>query len=263
MNHSENTDLPPVVLKPDTIVDQITSIALWGAGLAWLVPMMSAQMALMSFFEPKRLEWLARLYTRGQIALTGSKWSAIVHPDIDPERPYLFFQNHTNHLDHCTLYPATPHFKQGVELDEHFSFPVYGWFMKKRGTIPVVRGSVSQMRLLASRMRAELDRGHSLLLFPEGTRTLDGRLGRFEPGMFRVARMLKAPIVPVTVTGMYQVMRKGSYLIRPGHRVTVYCDKPVETSGLSVKAIPELMDRVYKIMSDRINEYWSNVHYKS
>lgn len=262
MNANETTDLPPVVLKSDTIVDHVVSVALWSAGLAWLVPMMSAQMALMSFLEPRRIEWLARLYTRGQIALTGSRWRAVVHPDVDPKAAYLFFQNHTNHLDHCALYPATPHFKQGVELDEHFAIPVYGWFMKQRGTIPVVRGSVSQMRLLASRMRSELDRGNSLLLFPEGTRTLDGRLGKFEPGMFRVARMLKAPIVPVTVTGMYRIMRKGSSLIRPGHQVTVFCDQPIETSGLSIKEIPELMERVHKTISDRINEYWANTQLK-
>ncbi|MBN1655060.1 MAG: 1-acyl-sn-glycerol-3-phosphate acyltransferase [Deltaproteobacteria bacterium] len=242
-------------------MDHLVSAGLWGVGLAWMAPMMCAQMALMCLMDPKKFDWLARIYTRGQIALTGSKWRAVVHPEIDTNRAYLFFQNHTNHLDHCTFYPATPHFKQGVELEEHFKIPVYGWFMKRRGTIPVVRGSLHQMRLLTSLIRAELDRGNSLLVFPEGTRTLDGRLGRFEPGMFRVARMLKAPIVPVAVTGMYRVMRKGSHLIRPGHRVTVYCDKPVETIDLSIKEIPELINRVHKTISERINSYWENEQY--
>jgi len=52
-------------------------------------------------------------------------------------------------------------------------------------------------------------------------------------------------------------------LIRPGYRVSVYCDKPIETNDLSVKEIPLLMDRVHKIMSDRVNNYWANVHHKS
>jgi 1-acyl-sn-glycerol-3-phosphate acyltransferase len=259
MPSDEKTTLPPIALKPDTLVDRVVSAGLWAAGLTWMVPMMGAQMALMCFLDPTAIGPLTRIFTRGQIALTGSRLRAFVHPDIDPKRPYIFFQNHTNHLDHCTIYAATPHFKQGVELEEHFKFPVYGWFMKQRGTIPVVRGSVSHMRQLASRMREELDRGNSLLAFPEGTRTIDGRLGEFQPGMFRVARMLKAPIVPVSVTGMYQVMRKGSYLIRPGHQVTVYCDQPIETAGLSINDIPGLMERVHKTMSDRINSYWDSV----
>lgn len=247
----------PIELEPAGFADNIVSVGLWGAGLAWLVSLMGAQMALMCFVDPRRIDWLARVYTRGQVALTGSRWRAVVDPGVDPKRPYLFFQNHTNHLDHCTIYCATNHFKQGVELDEHFKYPVYGWFMKQRGTIPVRLGSVSGMRELTQSMRSEISRGNSLLVFPEGTRTLDGHLGVFQPGMFRVARLLQAPIVPVTVTGMYRVMRKGSYLIRPGHQVTVYCDRPVETAGLSIRDIPDLMARVHKVMSDRLETYWA------
>jgi 1-acyl-sn-glycerol-3-phosphate acyltransferase len=247
----------PVILPPDTALDRVVSVGLWTAGLAWLASFMSAQMLLMLFLHPRRIDRLARLYTRGQVALTGSRWRAVVHPDIDPGRAYIFFQNHTNHLDHCTAYPATPHFKQGVELEEHFHFPVYGWFMKQRGTIPLRQGSLGDLRELSRRARAEMDRGNSLLVFPEGTRTLTGRLGELQPGMFRVARMLRAAIVPVTVTGMYRVMRKGSYLIRPGHRVTVYCDQPVETAGLGIRDIPQLMERVRSVMSARLDVYWA------
>ena len=247
----------PVLLPPDTALDRLLSLGLWAAGLSWLVSLVSVQMLLMRFLHPRRIDPLARLYTRGQVALTGAGWRAVVHPDVDPGRAYMFFQNHTNHLDHCTAYAATPHFKQGIELEEHFRFPVYGRFMKQRGTIPVRRGSLGDLRELCERARAELDRGNSLLVFPEGTRTLDGRLGELQPGMFRVARMLGAAIVPVTVTGMYRVMRKGSLLIRPGHRVTVYCDQPIETAGLSVRQVPELMERVRAVISARLDAYWN------
>ena len=247
----------PVMLKPDTGLDRLLSLGLWAAGLGWLVSLMSAQMLLMRFVDARRIDPLARLYTRGQVALTGSRWRAVVHPDVDPDRAYMFFQNHTNHLDHCSAYAATPHFKQGIELEEHFRFPFYGRFMKLRGTIPVRPGSLGELRELCKSVRAEIEKGNSLLVFPEGTRTLTGRLGELQPGMFRVARMLQAAIVPVTVTGMYRVMRKGSLLIRPGHRVTVYCDKPIETAGLSVRQVPELMEQVRAVMSARLDAYWA------
>jgi 1-acyl-sn-glycerol-3-phosphate acyltransferase len=248
---------PHVVLRPDSPADYLVSAALWGAGLVWLVPMMGLQMALYRVSDPRRLQWLERLYTRGQIALTGSRWRAVVDPAIDPERPYVFFQNHVNHLDHCTAYCATPHFKQGVELEEHFSYPVYGQYMRSRGTIPVRRGDVGQLRQLVARMREELARQGSLLVFPEGTRTLTGHLGEFQPGLFRIVQQLGAAIVPVTVTGMYRVMRKGSYLIRPGYDVTVYCDAPIETAGMARSKVPELMDRVRAVMQARLDADWA------
>ncbi|MGD8861629.1 MAG: lysophospholipid acyltransferase family protein [Myxococcales bacterium] len=246
----------PVVLPADRPLDYVLSSALWAAGVAWLVPMMGLQMALHRLLGPERMQWLERIYTRGQVALTGSRWRAVVHPDIDPRRPYLFFQNHVNHLDHCTAYAATPHFKQGVELEDHFRYPVYGPYMRSRGTIPVARGSLRGLAELMRRMRDEVQRGHSLLIFPEGTRTLTGHLGELQPGVFRIAVQLGVPIVPVTVTGMYRVMRKGSYLIRPGHEVTVYCDAPIETAGLTRRDVPALMAQVREVMERRLEAYW-------
>ncbi len=248
-----------VPLADDGPLDYAISAALWGAGLAWLLPMMGVQIALYRVVDPRRIQWLERLYTRGQVALTGSRWRAVVDPAIDPTRPYVFFQNHVNHLDHCTLYCATPHFKQGVELEEHFRYPVYGQYMRRRGTIAVRRGDPGQLRVLVRRMREELARGSSLLVFPEGTRTLTGHLGELQPGLFRVTQQLGAPIVPVTVTGMYRVMRKGSSLIRPGHEVTVYCDAPIETADLTRRDVPALIERVRAVMQGRLDDYWQRI----
>lgn len=247
---------PEVALRPDRPADYLVSALLWGAGVGWLVPMMGLQMALYRVLPPQRLQWLERMYTRGQVVLTGSRWRAVVDPAIDEARPYAFFQNHVNHLDHCTAYCATPHFKQGVELEEHFRYPVYGQYMRARGTIPVRRGDAAQLRQLMKRMREELERGGSLLVFPEGTRTVTGRLGEFQPGVFRIVQQLGAPIVPVTVTGMYRVMRKGSFLIRPGYDVTVYCDAPIETGAMTRRDLPALMDRVRRTMQVRLDAYW-------
>ena len=222
----------PFALRPDTPRDYALSAALWGAGLGWLVPMMGLQMALYRVAEPQqaavaRAPVHARPGRAHRLALARGG-----RPGDRSERARTsFFQNHVNHLDHCTMYCATPHFKQGVELEEHFRYPIYGRYMRSRGTIPVRRGDAAQLRQLITRMRDELARGHSLLVFPEGTRTLTGQLGEFQPGVFRIVQQLGAPIVPVTVTGMYRVMRKGSYLIRPGYDVTVYCDAPIETRG--------------------------------
>ncbi len=246
-----------VVLDPVRKRDYVVSAALWAAGLGWMLPMLGGLTLLNGTLVPShRTERLNRLYCRGQIALTGSRWRAVVDPAIDPEQPYMFCQNHTNLFDHVVLYDATPHFKQGLELESHFRIPFYGWFMRARGTIPVRPGKQGQTPAIMDRMRKEIAKGHSILAFPEGHRTRDGRVGPFRKGVFYIARDLGIPIAPVAVTGMYRVNRKGSWLIRPGHTVTVYVDAPIPTAGLPDAAIPELAERVRSVIARRVDDYW-------
>jgi 1-acyl-sn-glycerol-3-phosphate acyltransferase len=239
-----------------TLSERLVSAGMWTAGLSWLVPMMGAMMATALVVPPDRTEWLSRLYCRGQVALTGARWRAEVDPRVDPQRTYLFASNHVNLLDHVTMYPATPHFKQGVELESHFAIPVYGWFMRQRGTIPVkARRTGGQQEELLARIRSEIDRGHSILAFPEGTRTRDGRVGKFRLGMFQIARELGLPVVPVTVTGMYEILRADSWLFRPGGQVTVACDAPVDPA--EVASDRDLADRVRAVIAARVDAYWA------
>ncbi len=216
----------------------MVSVVLWTVGLCWMIPVMSTMMALALVVPPRRTEWLSRLYCWGQVRATGARWRAEVHPDVDPAVPYVFACNHVNLLDHVTMYNSTPHFKQGVELASHFSIPVYGWFMRQRGTIPVDKDPGSKDRLREA-VRAEVGRGHSILVFPEGTRTRDGRVGPFKQGFFRIARDLGLSVIPVTVTGMFEILRAGSNVFRPGSEVVVRCGAPVALAGLSDEALDE------------------------
>jgi 1-acyl-sn-glycerol-3-phosphate acyltransferase len=248
--------VPAASLAEPTLGERLVSAGLWGVGLTFLVPTLSAMGVLSAALGSERIEWLNRWYCRTQIRLTGSRWRAVVDPAVDPKVPYMFAQNHTNHFDHVWVYDATPHFKQGIELESHFKYPVYGWFMKARGTIPVRPGREGQTPEVMANMQREIDRGHSILAFPEGHRTLDGRLRPFRRGVFFIARDLGIPIVPTTVTGAFDVMRKGSLVIRPGHEVTVYCDAPVPTKGIPDSAIPELAEHVRSVMARRLDAYW-------
>ena len=249
------------LVRAATALDKVLAVPLWGAGLTWLTPMMLSMMASGGLLGHQRIEWLNRLYCRGQVAATGARWRAVVHPEVDPTTPYMFAQNHVNLLDHVSMYPATPHFKQGMELEEHFKIPVYGWFMKARGTIGVRRGRGEAERdFLREGMRRTVARGHSILAFPEGTRTRDGRVGRFRKGLFYLARDLELPIVPTAVTGMYEILRKGSWVMRPGRQVTVYCEAPIPTKGLADADIEALAVRVRSVVAARVDAHWEASH---
>lgn len=250
--------VPARSFEDPSMIDKLVSAGLWGAGLSWLVPSLGSMAVLFQVVKSHDVNILGRLYCKGQIALTGSKWKSVVHPDVDPNRAYIFAQNHTNHFDHVMLYNATPHYKQGLELESHFDIPVYGWFMKARGTVPVKKGRGGQTQEVLDRIGREIDEGRSILAFPEGTRTRTGRVGRFRRGIFYIARDLGIPIVPVAVTGTFDLMRPGSWVIRPGNEITVYCDEPVETAGLTDDEVEALADQVQATVARRVDDYWES-----
>jgi len=238
-----------------TIWDRIVSLVIWIIAGGFLVVALSFLTILYQFVRPDRVQFLERLYCRLQLALTFNRQRHQVHPDVDPGTQYIFIQNHSSHLDHVAMYNATPHFKQGIELESHFDYPFYGWFMKARGTIAVPKDRAGALGALGKAVRAEVDVGHSILGFPEGHRTRTGHVGPFYDGLFRIAIELGIPIVPVAVTGLFEVLHKGSLVIRPGNEISVYVEEPIATEALTEVDIASLRDRARSAIATRVDAY--------
>ncbi len=248
--------VPAVSLARPGLREHARSLAAWSVGLPFLATALPAITVACATLGVDRTLEAQRWYAGLQLRLTGSRWRAVVSPKVDPKRAYMFAHNHTNHYDFILMHNATPHYKQGLELESHFEIPFYGWFMKARGGIPVKPGKEGQSPAVMAHMRREIAKGHSILVFPEGHRTLDGRVGPFRKGTFFIARDLGLPVCPVAVTGAYDLMRKGSMMIHPGQELTVYVDDPVETAGLPDSAIPELAEHVRSAVAERVDDYW-------
>ncbi|MFW2390349.1 MAG: lysophospholipid acyltransferase family protein [Polyangiales bacterium] len=238
-----------------TIWDRLISVIIWSLAGGFLALSLAFLTLLYQFIKPDRVQFLERGYCWLQLALTFNKQSHQVHPDVDRHTQYIFIQNHSSHLDHVGMYNATRHFKQGIELESHFDYPFYGWFMKARGTIPVPKDRSGALDALRKAIREEVAAGHSILGFPEGHRTTTGRVGPFYDGLFRVAIELGIPVVPVAVTGLYDVLHKGSLVIRPGNEVTAYVEAPISTAELSENDIAALSDRVRTAITARVDAY--------
>ena len=251
-------DMPDFTWKEATLLEKLSSLSVWVACLLFVIPMGATMLLLQHYFHPADLDPISRWFVRGFTVLCRMRWRAVVHPGIDPDRPYIFCQNHVNHFDFFICYRATPHFKQGLELEDHFRWPVYGWVMKQRGTIPVRPGARGRVAELREGFRKEIEQGNSILAFPEGGRTLDGRVAPFRSGVFYIARDLGVPVVPVAVTGTQDVMRKGSLLIRPDRDVTVYCEEPVETTGVPDEEMDALVERVHGAIARRVDAYFAS-----
>ena len=125
--------------------------------------------------------------------------------------------------------------------------------MKAIGTVGVPADGryAGYRRLLADTKRA-LDRGVSLVVFPEGTRTLTGRVGPFQVGFFRWAIRRGCPIVPVSIVGAYEFSRKGSWLMRPS-TIVVHLHDTIDTTGLTRADAEALMTRTRRIVSGPVD----------
>lgn len=182
------------------------------------------------------------------LKLTLSDVSVTYADAFDPAQPSLFCQNHVSLLDAHVASHAIPQPFVGLMLAWHFKVPGYGWMMKATEGIPVHPASIKATRALRKEFRDRAKRGFSVLVFPEGHRTIDGSMRPFQRGVFSMARAAKMPAVPIAVRGLYEVQRKGSPLITPGS-VEVFVGPQLEITGLSDKKLAVVMGDMHGAMS--------------
>lgn len=201
-----------------------------------------------AIFGQRRVDPLLRLMCRNVVRFAGARLQVNYAKGFDRTRTCFFVCNHTNLFDPFVLYSSLPQFTRGLELESHFEVPVYGWLMKRFGNVPVPDERTAEGLKRTYRLtRESLDNGISLIVFPEGGRTLDGKLQPFQDGVFRMARQTGYPIVPVTVAGSFRWKRKTSRTLRPG-QVTVHVHDLIEVSNLDRTELRGLSARVHAII---------------
>lgn len=163
---------------------------------------------------------------------------------LEPTRPYVFMANHLSFLDGPALFYVIPRKVRVILKKSVFKIPVVGPGMKFVGFVPVDRKrAAGGKRSIDRAIRMMNERGYSFLIFPEGTRSRDGRLQTFKRGGFFLAIGSGAPIVPVTIKGTYELMPKGKFWPMPG-KIQFIFHSPVPAAGLTTDDIPQLMEQV-------------------
>lgn len=131
--------------------------------------------------------------------------------DADFSKPSVIIANHQSHLDLICLMALNP--KLIFFTNEWvWKNPIYGYVIRKADYIPVSDGVEAHL----DKIRALVERGYSLVIFPEGTRTVDGSIGRFHKGAFYLAAELGLDITPVYIHGAYDVLPKTDFMLREG-----------------------------------------------
>ena len=129
---------------------------------------------------------------------------------------YVFVCNHQNVYDIFVVYGWMPLFFKWLMKKELRRLPFIGKACEAAGHIFIDRSNPRAAHKSLEIAQQSLQNGVSLVVFPEGTRTADGSIGKFKRGAFQIASELNLPIVPMTLNGSYERLRKGSFLVEPG-----------------------------------------------
>ena len=194
---------------------KIISIYIWIAGTLYFLFVLIFILACTYLF-PERIydPWMKKMM-RFLFVLIGTKVDIAGHQNLKPGTTYLFMSNHVSLFDLPLLAGFIPGIVRAVEAHEHHSWPLYGWLTKRLGNVAIDRNSIRNSLAGFSKMQDLLDNGRSMTILPEGHRTLDGQTKPFKRLPFTLAKQCNNGIIPIGLSGLYQLKRKGSWIIRP------------------------------------------------
>ena len=177
---------------------------------------------------------------------------------LPEERSYVVLSNHQSLAD----IPLISNLKwemKWVGKKELFDKPIIGWMMKLSGDIPVDRKNPrSGARMLLKAMEY-LKNGCPVMFFPEGTRTKDGTVGKFNDGAFHLAIKAQVPILPIAVEGSHRCLPKHSWVFGEPARVRLKVFCPVKTTGMALTDVATLREQVRSVIIRQIAEWRGTV----
>lgn len=244
--------------EPQTPAEPPLKRALWTAfntaqaafTVGWSAFWISAALGVtLATRSPHRALTMARtLWAPGLLRGAGVRLLVQGGDDLDWSAPALFVCNHQSMIDIPTAFMALPCDLRFIAKRELAHVPFLGWYMRATGMIFVERGEGAKarqsIRLAGERVRA----GASVLAFPEGTRSLDGRIHEFKKGAFVVAIEAQVPIIPVAIEGAQRVLPRGGFRVRPGD-IRVAIGKPIPTRGLRYEDRDPLIAQVRQALA--------------
>jgi 1-acyl-sn-glycerol-3-phosphate acyltransferase len=176
--------------------------------------------------------WFGRhAWSRLGLWLAGARLEVARMPALPPG-PVIFASNHESALDIWVVFAVLGRSFRFMAKQELFRLPVFGWYLRMGGHIPVDRSSPSRSIASLRRAGASVRAGTSLVVFPEGTRSHDGRIHAFKPGSFVVAKEAGVPIIPIAISGSGAITPTKVIAVHPG-TIRVAAGDPVDPNAFA------------------------------
>lgn len=197
------------------------------------------------------INYQARLWARRVIWSTGSK--VIIHgqENVPKDKGVVFIANHQSYLDIPVMIGYIEKPKGFIAKIELLKIPILSMWIKHLGGVYIVRNNPKQSLKAINEGAEKIKKGDSMVIFPEGTRSADGKLGEFKPGSLKLAIKSGAPIVPVVIKGTVNVMPKKKFAVKPS-QIEVYVLPPIiqdkaakiDTNDLTEKIRNAIMEKL-------------------
>lgn len=205
------------------------------------------------------IDKVIRAWSRLWLGVSGTKLTVVGAERIDPGRSYVVVANHLSTLDIMACFVAVPIPIRYLAKKELFRIPILAQGMRAVGIVEVDRSARSAIHAEVNRKsRAVVEKGRSLIIYPEGTRPRDGALDPFKKGAFTMAIASRLPVLPVTIHGTYEAWKPGTLWVRGGP-VTIIIDEAIPTDDMTQSDSGPLTRKVYEIIANHVGEMGGSI----
>lgn len=208
--------------------------------------------------QKKTIGPIARFWARWVVKSTGIRTKVSGLENLNKGQRYIFAGNHESALDIPVAIASLPINPVFLAKKELFNIPIFGWALMAAGMIRVDRQNRDRAKKSVDQAVAVLhSREVSVIIYPEGTRSLDKNLLPFKKGGFLLAIRAGLPVVPITILGAQNRVSKKSFTINPGE-IEFIVDKPIPTSNMDDSDRDNLLTQVRQVIQLRKNEYFQS-----
>lgn len=191
--------------------------------------------------------------------MSGIQVKALGVGNVDPRVPRIYMTNHQSYFDIFALLAYLPVDFKFILKQELVRIPLFGQAVRRAGYIGIERGDPRKAARSMNEAAERIKAGASVVMFPEGTRSLDGRLLPFKRGGFKLALKSGCDVVPVVIKDSYRIVPKGSFKINKGS-LDMAIGRPIATRDLGKKDLGFLMETVRKAMLEHVEDSEAKDH---
>ena len=170
---------------------------------------------------------------------------------IRSDATYVMVANHQSLLDILVLFRLFRHYKW-VSKVENFRVPLVGWNMSLNDYIELKRGDRTSVVKMMGACRATLAEGNSIMMFPEGTRSLDGRMRAFKTGAFELAKASGRPILPIVLNGTSNALPKRGFVLQGRHPIHISILEEISAEEFADESVEKLTERVRDLIGAKL-----------